>query len=77
MRVLMFTFLAISVRVYLYKTKSEWALSAESALRNCDYVMCQTYFCIFHFAECFMHMVEKNSIERLIMKSSGLLNFSP
>ena len=50
---------------------------SQVSLRNCNYVMCQTYFCIFQFAEWFMHTVEKKSVERLIMKSSGLLNFSP
>ena len=44
--------------------------------RNCNYVMCPACFLAFHFAEWFVHTVEKkNTTERLVMKSSGPLIF--
>lgn len=77
MQLLMFTFLVTSVRVYFYKTKSEWALSAKSAEGTAIMLCAKLIMAYFILQSGSCIWLTKNSIERLIMKNSGLLNFSP
>lgn len=73
----MLTFHSDQRGILFLLNKKEMGSVSKSAPGAAITFLCLTYFCIFHFAEWFMHMVGKNSTKRPVMKSSGPLNFSP